>query len=386
MQRSVLLCALEAGCSVRARENDGISAIAGASGVDRVVFEGGTAVARTDLTPTRMRPGEPLHIRLAVSGAAIHLRVSLRPPRDASRQVAQGGMDAPSIFALPDGRSRIVDVPHASGTIDVAFDVPEPWYAATAIVMVEGFAIGTERRLVATMGPRKATGEGFIALLDVEAQPSRTRAPRTTQRMTIDGVLDEPAWSLVPAATLVDSRDGERREQAESEVRFAWDDEYLFVGAHHVDSDIRSSFEHHDDPLWEQEAFELFVFGDASRERYLEYQLSPRGTTFDARFLTYRRADRSWTSAWRSRVAVEGTVGEEHDRDRGWWMEAAVPWSEICENTEVTCPPHLGMTLRINAFRLERPRGGDPLAVALSPPGVPDFHAPQRAAILGLFP
>ena len=35
---------------------------------------------------------------------------------------------------------------------------------------------------------------------------------------------------------------------------------------------------------------------------------------------------------------------------------------------------------------LERPRKGDPIALALSPTRVPDFHAPENAAILHLRP
>jgi len=74
------------------------------------------------------------------------------------------------------------------------------------------------------------------------------------------------------------------------------------------------------------------------------------------------------------------------DRDEGWTTEFAVPWSDICEHTEVECPVAAGMSLRVNAFRLERPRKGPTVGLALSPTRVPDFHAPENSAVLELLP
>ena len=38
----------------------------------------------------------------------------------------------------------------------------------------------------------------------------------------------------------------------------------------------------------------------------------------------------------------------------------------------------------VNAFRFERPDKKAAIALALSPPRVPDFHAPENAAVLEL--
>jgi hypothetical protein len=59
-----------------------------------------------------------------------------------------------------------------------------------------------------------------------------------------------------------------------------------------------------DDPLYKQEAFELFVAGSGEGTRYLEYQVSARGVTFDARFARYRKGDEAWDSSWRTAVAM----------------------------------------------------------------------------------
>jgi hypothetical protein len=106
--------------------------------------------------------------------------------------------------------------------------------------------------------------------------------------------------------------------------------------------------------------------------------------TFDARFEQYRKGDQDWDSDWQTAVALDGTVDRGQDRDRGWTAELAVPWSEICQNTEVQCPVGEGTELRMNLFRFERPKDGPPIGLSLSPTLEPDFHAPENAAIVEL--
>ena len=165
---------------------------------------------------------------------------------------------------------------------------------------------------------------------------------------------------------------------------FAWDAEYLYAAARIPDADLWTDYADQDDPLWKQEAFELFVAGGGDGSRYLEFQVSARGVTFDARFPRYRAGDEGWDSSWRTAVAVAGTVGEAVDRDRGWSTELAIPWTELCAETGLVCPPAAGMRLRVNAFRLERPDRRRTDALALSPTRAPDFHAWGNAAELEL--
>jgi hypothetical protein len=112
--------------------------------------------------------------------------------------------------------------------------------------------------------------------------------------------------------------------------------------------------------------------------------VSPRGVTFDARFERYRKGDEAWDGTWTAAAQVVGDVDDRGGRDRGWSAEIAVPWAEICAHTQTSCPPRAGATTRVNAFRLDRPKRGAPLAWALSPTREPDFHAPANAAILEL--
>ena len=111
-------------------------------------------------------------------------------------------------------------------------------------------------------------------------------------------------------------------------------------------------------------------------------QVSPRNVTFDAKFERQRMGDFSWDSRWQTAVQLRGTF-EGGDLDEGWAVEAAIPWSEICEVTGVSCPVGPGTRLHVNAFRIERPRRKEALGLGLSPTRG-DFHDFSGSAILEL--
>ncbi|MCA9690490.1 MAG: carbohydrate-binding family 9-like protein, partial [Myxococcales bacterium] len=208
--------------------------------------------------------------------------------------------------------------------------------------------------------------------------------------ITIDGALDEDVWQR-PGHALGQSLDGEPYPGPDEAgeptlVWFAWTEEALLVAGRLPDVDLWSEYSAQDDPLYRQEAFEVFVAGDNSGARYLEYQVSARGVTFDARFPRYRKGDEAWDSSFATAVALRGTVNDDRDRDVGWDVEVAIPWTELCQETAVPCPPRAGQSLRVNVFRLERPGRTGSLGLSLSPTRTPDFHAWANAAVLELAP
>ncbi len=317
--------------------------------------------------------------------------VAWMPPRAAAREVARGGPDAPPTEVVEDARTQRVRV-EGQGTLSATLRVPAPWHPKTAVVVVRRTDAGA-RPVIA--GARRRNGDAVLAVMDVQPRPTSVTAVRTTS-VTLDGRPDEAMWQAAVRSPMVGSLDGEpvrmgarREDEADwgpTEVAFAWDDVALYVAGWLPDRDIRGTLTERDAPIWKEEVFEVFVFGDDQRSRYLELQVSPRGVLFDAKFERYRKGDESWTSAFEAVVAVDGTIEKAGDQDVGWSAEFAIPWSEICTHTEVVCPPAPGTTLRLNTFRFERPRKGGAIGLALSPTRVPDFHAPENAAVLELLP
>jgi hypothetical protein len=348
-------------------------------------FEGGVVVDAI-ATPDAVEPGQALRIDARVSGSVegLRARVIAWPPRAGARQVALGGVGAPAVEVPLDRRARVALLPLAEGEQALELLVPAPWFPPQVLVTLE--LLDGDRRVPAVAGPRREDGVAMLALVDVPARPPVLVATPMPEPPQLDGRLDEPGWAAAEPHPMVHSLDGEPYDERPSTVRLGWDAAALYVAAEIDDPDVWSEYERRDDPLWNQEVFELFVLGAADRRRYLELQVSPRGTAFDARFARYRDGDEAWNGRWQAAVDLRGTLDDRRDRDDGWSVELSIPWAEICEHTQTTCPPAPGQTLRINAFRFERPQGEGrpPVGLSLAPPRVPDFHAPEFSAVLEL--
>jgi hypothetical protein len=275
-----------------------------------------------------------------------------------------------------------VTVSLSEGASQAEVTLPDEWHPRSAVIVMkmEDSAAGL---VPAVEGPRRADGLAVLASVAVDARPTEAVARRAVTAPVLDGRLDDALWKE-GAYELVHSVDGEPFAGEPTRVYFAYDESSLYVASDLPDRDMWTTYAEHDDPLYKQEAFEVFVAGGNDGARYLEYQVSAKNVTFDARFERYRRGDTSWNSSFETAVDVRGTVGDRSDSDEGWSVEMAIPWTEICENTKATCPPQAGQRLRVNAFRLEHPRKQPAYGLALSPTRRPDFHAWGNAAVLVL--
>jgi hypothetical protein len=340
------------------------------------------------------RPGTPVFVEFESVGlAGVGGRLGLLPPRGAARQ--EVAFDMPG--QPDDPRSVWLDV-ELEGDGLQRFELPPPgddWHAPWAVVVFEprdGW-----RSSPARSGPRsemlsdqtrESGGRIVLGVVAVGRRPARVQARESADAIVLDGVLDEPAWQH-EGARLHESRTGEPATEIDARlggptmVRFAWDAEHLYVAGTLPDHDLFAPHQERDDPLYRNEAFEVFLAGDDSGARYLEHQVSARGVMFDARFPKYRKGDEGWNGSWRSAVALDGEL-ERIGYDRGWTVELAFAWTELCEHTKIDCPPEPGSQLRVNVFRLDKPDREQQVGLALSPTLDPDFHAWANAAELVL--
>ena len=193
------------------------------------------------------------------------------------------------------------------------------------------------------------------------------------------------SWSwdeIPPLPPLVRSEDGTPAGQATT-VRVAWDDAALHVRFDCVDDHAWGTLTRRDDPLWQEEAVEVFLApGEADPVDYLEFEVSPRGVLFDARIHnpTSLRADLRADVAWDCPgIRWEaGSGGERQD----WWAVLVLPWSGLLTNSfRSTAPPPVW---RANFYRIDRPAGAPAEFSAWSPTLVrpADFHKPARFGVL----
>jgi hypothetical protein len=351
-----------------------------------------------EIVPSRAgQPGTRVIVEFEMEGlSGVGGRLGLLPPRGAARQ--EVAFDMPG--QPDDPRSVWMDIEMAADGPQ-RFELPPPgddWHAPWAIVVLElrrGW-----RPLAARSGPRSemlsdqsraSGGRIVLGMVPVARRPARVQASASADPIVLDGVLDEAVWQQQGAA-LHESRTGEPATEIDARlggpttVYFAWDAEHLYVAGSLPDPDLYAPHRERDDPLYRDEAFEVFLSGNNSSSmgsRYLEHQVSARGVVFDAYFAKYRKGDEGWDGSWRSAVALDGEL-ERRGYDRGWTVELAFAWTELCDHTKIDCPPKPGQELRVNVFRLDKPDREQQVGLALSPTLEPDFHAWQNAAELEL--
>jgi hypothetical protein len=148
--------------------------------------------------------------------------------------------------------------------------------------------------------------------------------------------LGRVPWpDLPPLAELVRAADGGRPEQP-TWVRAGHDGTTLFVRFDCVDRDAWGTFRRRDDPIYEEEAVEVFLApGAADPVRYFELEVSPLGVLFDAIIEnpTSRRAEMTIDTSWdcpglrweAGRGAARRPIGSAGDRGGAFATDAEGP-------------------------------------------------------------
>ncbi|MDQ3266463.1 MAG: carbohydrate-binding family 9-like protein [Myxococcota bacterium] len=200
------------------------------------------------------------------------------------------------------------------------------------------------------------------------------RAPRAAQPPRIDGVLDDAAWAAAPEVVLVGSFDG-RQPSLSTRARLTWDEAHLYVAFDSEDPDVWGTFRQRDDPIYTQEAVEIFLDADGDGRTYNELQVSPHNVLFDAYFAE-RRKDLEkgvlWSSGAVSAVEVRGSLDDDGDHDQGWTVELKIPYANLASVPRI--PPVKGDRWRFNLYRLEAHQRKQVEGMAFSPLHIGDFH------------
>jgi hypothetical protein len=244
---------------------------------------------------------------------------------------------------------------------------------------------------------------------------------RTRRPPEIDGRLDDPCWALAQKSPrfvdLVTGTPG----FLETRAAALWDDQALYLGFWIEEPHLRARLTERDSFIWTENDVELFIAGP---DCYYEFQVNALGTIYEVFFVwqeAYRRsgflgrpefdlADRTvdvlagfqdgsrygkhprgrrWAFMdWdfpglRWAVAIDGTLNDDRDVDRGWTVELALPW----EGMETLAqgrplPPRPGDAWRMAFMRFEALQFAGSRAVpdpgwALNRHGRYDSHIPE---------
>jgi hypothetical protein len=235
---------------------------------------------------------------------------------------------------------------------------------------------------------------------------------------TIDGHLTDTCWQQAPRTPrFVDLISGEPTIH-DTRAAILWDDDHLYVGFWIEEPFVTGHLTERDDLIYNDNDVEVFIAG---RDAYYEFEINALGTIYEvffvwedayesqgfaaapefnrtaagARpfngvgFVDHPRGGRIGFWNWdlpglRYAVAIDGTLNDDRDRDRGWTVELAFPWlglARLAAADSRRLPPADGDVWRISLSRFnqykEAPPADDSSGWALSPHGVWDSHIPE---------
>jgi hypothetical protein len=151
-------------------------------------------------------------------------------------------------------------------------------------------------------------------------------------------------------------------------VRLFWDDTFLYAGFEVADKAVRGGFPPgaKDPHLWERDTVEIMIDpdGDGDNKDYYEIQISPQNLVFDSQFDDYNYPNgdgkgpfghEDWSAGLTSAVTVQGTIDDDSDTDRGYTVEAKIPWASLAKAKKV--PPAAGDVWRMNFYAMQNNGG-----------------------------
>lgn len=174
-----------------------------------------------------------------------------------------------------------------------------------------------------------------LSAIDFE-MPASYRVHRMDTQIILDGIDEEPIWASAEVIDGFVDITGARLATSplNTRVRMLWDEDYLYILAEMEEPHVWANITQRDAPIYNNNAFEIFINPDDSQQGYVEYEVNALGTLWDLRLdLPYGdggRADSSWTSSgleWA--VNVSGTLNDPNDVDCCWSVEWKIPAREI---------------------------------------------------------
>lgn len=231
-------------------------------------------------------------------------------------------------------------------------------------------------------------------------QPRTYECRRVTEKVVVDGKLDDAAWAKVAWTEDFVTLRSASKPAVRTRAKLAWDEANLYVAAEMQTPHVRATQKRRDADLFvTDDVFELFLDPDGDAKDYAEIQFNALGTVMDLLmdkpYLVGGHPDMAWDVAGiKVGVAVDGTANDSSDTDKGWTVEVAIPWTSLAAMAHRACPPAAGDEWRVQLARCAHPAkvlpGGkyeestmkDAGYSGWSPQGVNNLHVPAKWGVV----
>lgn len=194
----------------------------------------------------------------------------------------------------------------------------------------------------------------------IEFDPRTYVCYRADTPLKIDGKLDEEAWNKAGWTQKFVDIEGDLKPKPkyDTRVKMLWDNQYLYFGAFLEEPHVWAKLKQRDTVIYYDNDFEVFIDPNSDSHEYYELELNAFNTIWDLLLTKPYRDAGSAIFNWdinglKSEVYVDGTLNDPDDRDKGWYVEIAYPWSVLKECAHKSAPPKDGDQWRVNFSRVQ---------------------------------
>src|SRR6185503_16094232 len=149
-------------------------------------------------------------------------------------------------------------------------------------------------------------------------------AARLTAPVTVDGILSEPVWQNGNAVTDFKQRDPNEgtKPTQRTEVRVAYDDDAIYVGARCYDAHPESLLVRlsRRDVSVPADRFSIYLDPYHDKRTGYYFLVNAAGTLFDGTLSNDGWEDNSWDGVWSAKSKVD---------ELGWSVEMRIPYSQL---------------------------------------------------------
>lgn len=189
--------------------------------------------------------------------------------------------------------------------------------------------------------------------------PKNYVVQHTDDLLKINGNLAEDAWQKAAWTTDFVDIEGSLKPlpTLQTRVKMLWNDSTLFIAAELQEPQIWATQTHHDDIIFKDNDFEVFIDPDNNTHQYFEIEINAINKIFDL-FLPkpYRNGGDAligWdVEGLKTGVEIVGSLNDPAHKDKGWTVEMAIPLSSLRMGFPFKMPEE-GTQWRINFSRVE---------------------------------
>ena len=226
------------------------------------------------------------------------------------------------------------------------------------------------------------------------------KARMAKRPIKVDGKLNEHDWKQAVLISDFEDIEGDSKPKPSfsTTVKMMWDSQYLYIGAVLEEPHLWGTLKKHDDIIYRDHDFEVFIDPMGDGEQYFEIEINVLGTIMDL-FMNkpYKKGgtfDMEWnTTGIQSKVIANGTINNNSDIDSSWTVEMAIPFTAISRNNRIASPSTTN-PWRINfsrvqwtleqdgtSYRKKLNQNNKPISEhnwVWNPTGVIDMHVPVK--------